>query len=74
LAKEIPYDAVSHLTRLIKCGAIEEDVFHQLMNTTRMKAILAENVPGVLRLRELADYKPKEAKGRLSLGKAVRRK
>ena len=74
LAKESPYDAVSHLNRLIKCGAIKEDVFRQLMGTPRMRGLLAGNAPSVLKLRELAGYRRKEAKSRLSMDKAVRRK
>ena len=48
------YSAVGYLRELIDSGAIEQDVFAELMKTPRMKQIFQGNIPGAVRLRELA--------------------
>jgi hypothetical protein len=49
------YSAVGYLRELIDCGAIEPNVFAELMKTPRMKQILQGTVSGVVQLREYAD-------------------
>lgn len=56
IAKAPAYDAIRHLERIIKAGAIEQPVFQELMRTPRMKEILKQTYPGVIKLREYAGY------------------
>lgn len=56
IAKAPAYDAIRHLERIIKTGAIEQPFFRDLMRTPRMKEILKQTYPGVIRIREYADY------------------
>ena len=56
LAKAPPYDAIRHLERIIKAGAIEQPFFQEVMRTPRMKEILKQTYPGVIKLREYAGY------------------
>jgi hypothetical protein len=56
IAKAPAYDAIRHLERIIKAGAIEQPVFKELMRTPRMKEILKQTYPGVIKLREYAGY------------------
>jgi len=46
--------AISGLTRIIKSGAIDKEVFSTLMNTPKMKAFLSSSYMGVAYLREFA--------------------
>jgi hypothetical protein len=62
LAKAPAYDAIQHLQRIIKAGAIEQPVFQELMRTPRMKELLKQNYPGVLKLREYAGYTESRAR------------
>jgi ankyrin repeat protein len=54
IAKTSDYSAVEYLRELIDCGAIEQQIFAELMRTPRMKQILTAGIPGVVRLREFA--------------------
>ena len=45
-----------NLERIIKAGAIEQPFFRDVMRTPRMKEILKQTYPGVLKLREYAGY------------------
>ena len=56
IAKAPIYDAIRHLERIIKAGAIEQPVFQDLMRTPRMKEILKQTYPGVIKLREYAGF------------------
>ena len=56
IAKAPIHDAIRHLERIIKAGAIEQPVFQDLMRTPRMKEILKQTYPGVIKLREYAGY------------------
>ncbi len=56
IAKAPAYDAIRHLERIIKAGAIEQPFFQDLMRTPRMKEILSQTYPGVIKLREYAGY------------------
>ncbi len=56
IAKAPAYDAISHLERIIKASAIEQPFFKDLMCTPRMKEILKQTYPGVIKLREYAGY------------------
>jgi hypothetical protein len=56
LAKAPAYDAIRHLERIIKARAIEQPFFQQVMRTPRMKEILKQTYPGVIKLREFAGY------------------
>ena len=56
IAKATAYDAIQHLQRVIKSGAIEQPFFQDLMRTPRMKEILKQTYPGVINLREYARY------------------
>jgi hypothetical protein len=56
LAKAPPYDAIRYLERIIKAGAIEQPLFKELMRTPRMKEILKQTYPGVIKLREYAGH------------------
>ena len=37
-----------------------ENIFREPMATSRMRELLAANAPGVLKLRDLAGYKPRK--------------
>jgi hypothetical protein len=56
IAKAPAYDAIRHLERIIKAGAIEQPFFQNLMRTPGMKEILKQTYPGVIKLREYAGY------------------
>ena len=56
IAKAPAYDAIRHLERIIKAGAIEPEMFKDLMRTPRMKEILKQTYSGVIKLREYAGY------------------
>lgn len=56
LVKVPAYDAIQHLQRITRGGAIEQAMFQELMRTPRMKEILRQTYPGVIRLREHAGY------------------
>ena len=56
IAKTPVYDAIRHLERIVKTGAIEQPFFQDLMRTPRMKEILRQTYPGVIKLREYAGY------------------
>jgi ankyrin repeat protein len=56
LAKVSAYDAIRHLQRITNAGAIEQPVFQELMRTPRMKEILKQTYPGVIKLREYAGF------------------
>lgn len=56
IAKAPAYDAIRHLERIVKSGAIEQPFFQELMRTPRMKEILKQTYPGVIKLREYAGY------------------
>jgi ankyrin repeat protein len=58
IAKAPVYDAIQHLGRIIKAGAIEQPFFQELMRTPRMKEILKQTYPGVIKLREYAGFAP----------------
>jgi len=44
------------LERIVKTGAIEKPTFQELMRTPRMKQLLKQSYPGVMKLREYAGY------------------
>jgi hypothetical protein len=54
IGKAPEYSAVQWLNQLINCGVIDQRVFAEVMKTPRMKQVLQINVPGVVRLRDLA--------------------
>jgi hypothetical protein len=56
IAKAPAYDSIRHLERIIKAGAIEQEMFKDLMRTPRMKEILEQTYPGVIKLREYAGF------------------
>jgi hypothetical protein len=56
IAKAPAYDAIRHLERIIKAGAIEQPFFQEVMRTPRMKEILKQTYAGVIKLREYAGY------------------
>jgi hypothetical protein len=56
IAKAPACDAIRHLERIVKAGAIEQPVFQDLMRTPRMKEILKQTYPGVIKLREYAGF------------------
>ena len=58
------YSAVGYLRELIDCGAIEQEVFAELMKTPRMKQILRRAPLGVARLREYAGIRTQRSKAR----------
>ena len=58
------YAAVGYLRELIDCGAIERNVFAELMKTPRMKQILQGSIQGVVRLREFAGIRTPRSKAR----------
>ena len=62
IARISDYSAVEYLGELIGCGAIEQQVFAELMRTPRMKQILNARTPGVVRLREFAGIRTQHSK------------
>jgi hypothetical protein len=56
IAKAPTYDAIRHLERIVKAGAIEQPFFQDLMRTPRMREFLKQTYSGVIRLREYAGY------------------
>lgn len=52
LGRSEPSIAVSTLVRLVKSGALEKDVFLDLMHTPKMKSLLDSGRPGTVFLRE----------------------
>ena len=68
IAKAPAYDAIQYLERIIKAGAIEQPFFQDLMRTPRMKEILKQTYPGVIKLREYAGFTgPRFRKNRIQL-------
>jgi len=51
--------AIGWLTRLVDCGAIEQPFSAEIMRTPKMKSLLMTAAPGAVRLRELAEIKPR---------------
>jgi len=49
-----PNSVVSRISRIVKAGAIEQDVFRELMNTKKMTEVLNSGGPGSVFLREFA--------------------
>ncbi|HEY5743105.1 MAG TPA: hypothetical protein VIS99_11245 [Terrimicrobiaceae bacterium] len=62
ISRASDYSAVEYLGQLIACGAIEQQVFAELMRTPRMKQILNASTPGVVRLREFAGIRTQHSK------------
>jgi hypothetical protein len=56
LAKVGIHDAIRYLQRIVTTGAIDQPVFQELMRTPQMRELLRQSYPGVIRLREYADY------------------
>ena len=56
LVKAPAHDSIQHLVRIINAGAIEQEMFKELMRTPRMKEILKQTYPGVIKLREYAGF------------------
>jgi hypothetical protein len=56
IAKAPAYDAIRHLERIVKAGAIEQSFFQDVMRTPRMKEILKQTYAGVIKLREYARF------------------
>ena len=54
-----PNSVVSRISRIVKAGAIEQDVFRELMNTKKMTEVLNSGGPGSVFLREFAGQAPK---------------
>jgi hypothetical protein len=73
LAKIEVYDAVRHLQRIIKTGAIDQPVFQELMQTPRMKELLKQSYPGMMKLREYAGYIGSPARNNRRQSASVRR-
>lgn len=63
LAKAYPWESIGWLCRLMDAGAIEQPVFADLMDTPKMRAILASPSHGVAKLRELARPATKGTRG-----------
>lgn len=51
-----PYSIIQYLQRIVKSGAIEQDIFCELMKTPRMKEVLKGGTPGSVFLREFAGH------------------
>jgi hypothetical protein len=56
ITKAPAYDAIRYLLRIMNAGAIEQPLFREVMRTPRMKEILKQTFPGVIKLREYAGY------------------
>jgi hypothetical protein len=54
LAKAEPHRAISYLNQMIDAGVFTREVFRELMNTPRMRELLATSASGALRVREFA--------------------
>ncbi len=50
------YSVASHLKRIVKSGAIDQDVFQELMKTARMKDVLNSGAPDTVFLREFVGH------------------
>ena len=56
ISKAPAYEAIQYLLRIMNAQAIEQPVFQELMRTPRMKEILKQTYPGVIKLREYAGF------------------
>ena len=56
LAKLDVSDAIHYLQPIVKTGAVDHPLFQELMRTPRMKDLLKQSYPGVMKLREFAGY------------------
>lgn len=70
ISRAEPYSAMPRLQRIVKSGAIEKDVFCEVMKTPRMKELLNSGAPGTVFLREFAGLgekivrKPRRKRGK----------
>jgi hypothetical protein len=62
LGRAKPNTVIRWLSRIVDSGAIERDVFTELVRTPKMREILATSAPGAVRLREFAGVLSKPTK------------
>lgn len=58
LTQASPYSSIQYLDRMVKAGIFTQEVFRELMNTPRMRQLLATSASGAVALREFASLRP----------------